>query len=401
MTLLKIDYRFKEIFPGGSQDDSSYYYHTTTLAIDFDLNYTNQLNGNYRDAFIRNDGNPVPRQAFGPGLLSAPFLMLSNTISSFVNIRSNTSLNYFVYSFIASIYLLTAIQLIKKAVNLTKSKHYLLNLLIILGSGVTYYAFERFSMSTVYEFFSASFILFLSKKILSVQDRKVQNFYIMFLPICQFVLLTNRWNNLHFFIVPFIIFFYYKKPINIITKNIFYYLGIFIGATIFLIHTKLLYGIYTFSQQSIYPTTNWLVYERMQSFYNPDLIIENLIKAFKYFLTTLFSFEFGIFYFSPIIFLSIFVVFYFLLRRDYKILVSLVLFYIIPFLPILVFENHGTSYGFRYLFTLIPINIFFYFKLFQSHKTVSYYLLFFSVFGIFSQLFFETTQFSRCQKRQL
>ena len=63
LLFIKVDYRFKEIYPGGAQDDSSYYYHAQTIGIDKDFDYTNQLNGNYKDAYIRSDGLPVPRQS--------------------------------------------------------------------------------------------------------------------------------------------------------------------------------------------------------------------------------------------------------------------------------------------------------------------------------------------------
>ena len=85
LLFIKVDYRFKEIFPGGSQDDSVYFYHTQTLAIDFDLDYTNQLDGNLRDAFIRNDNKPVPRQSLGPGIFSSPFLLVSFHFKTFFN----------------------------------------------------------------------------------------------------------------------------------------------------------------------------------------------------------------------------------------------------------------------------------------------------------------------------
>ena len=43
LLLLKVDYRFEEIYSGGAQDDSSYYYHAQTIAIDKDLDYSNQF----------------------------------------------------------------------------------------------------------------------------------------------------------------------------------------------------------------------------------------------------------------------------------------------------------------------------------------------------------------------
>tara|TARA_B100000212_G_C27256644_1_gene482590 strand:+ start:77 stop:715 length:639 start_codon:yes stop_codon:yes gene_type:complete len=101
--------------------------------------------------------------------------------------------------------------------------------------------------------------------------------------------------------------------------------------------------------------------------------------------------EFGIFYFSSIVFSSLIFLLYFLYKKKYSLFLVLFIFYAIPFLPVLVFENHGTSYGFRYLFTIIPVNLIIYFKEFSKNKLLTLYLITFSIFGLFSQLFFEST----------
>ena len=83
-----------------------------------------------------------------------------------------------------------------------------------------------------------------------------------------------------------------------IFKSFYYFLGNFVGATLFLIHTKLLYGIFTFSQKSIYPSSDWVVNERLQNFLESENLVENIFLSLKYLLITCFSPEFGIFYFS-------------------------------------------------------------------------------------------------------
>lgn len=391
LLLFKVDYRFKEIYPGGSQDDSSYYYHTQTLAVDFDLDYSNQLNGNFKDAFIRADGKPVPRQSFGPGLLNSPFLLLANTLSKQINIKSNTSMNYFIYSLIAAFYLYLSVLFLRFVI--IDNKNYQNNkmLLFIFGSGITYFAFERFSMSTVYEFFSVCLIILISYKI---KKDSTNNWYIFFLPVAQFLMLINRWNNLHLFLVPLIYLVLYRRNLNILFKNLFFYLGNIVGVFVFLIHTKLLYGFFTLSQTKIYPKGDWIVNQRLENFLDLSNFSENIFIAIKYLTVTCFSMEFGIFYFSAIIFAGFYFLGNYLLTKNYKLFALLSLFYLIPFLPILVFENHGTSYGFRYLFTLIPINLLIYFKEYSKHRFLTFYLIVFSLFGILSQLFFETTHLS-------
>ena len=100
----KVDYRLYEIAPGSIQDDSIYYYHTQTIAIDFDFDYTNQLDGNLKDSYIRDDGLPVPRQSVGTGIIASPILFITNIISKYLN--TVNSLNYFIYSLIPIIFLL-------------------------------------------------------------------------------------------------------------------------------------------------------------------------------------------------------------------------------------------------------------------------------------------------------
>ena len=54
LTLTKIDFRFDEINPGSFVDDAEYYYHTQTIAIDKDLDYSNQMpNVPYRNLNIK------------------------------------------------------------------------------------------------------------------------------------------------------------------------------------------------------------------------------------------------------------------------------------------------------------------------------------------------------------
>ena len=50
-------------------------------------------------------------------------------------------------------------------------------LLITFGSGVTYFAFERFSMSTIYEFFSISIVLFFSHKVKNSNIKRILYFF--------------------------------------------------------------------------------------------------------------------------------------------------------------------------------------------------------------------------------
>ena len=45
MSLVKVDYRFEEIDYGKSVDDAEYYYSAITVGVDYDLDFSNQMEG--------------------------------------------------------------------------------------------------------------------------------------------------------------------------------------------------------------------------------------------------------------------------------------------------------------------------------------------------------------------
>ncbi len=387
----KVDYRLTEIFPGGSQDDSVYYYHVQTIVEDNDFDYTNQLNGNLQDAYIKADGTPIPRQSFGMALIATPFVYLSNIITNFLNVDTYTSLNYFIYSIVPIIILISSFKILLSLTSDFRFKN-LFTFIIFLGSGVSYYVFERFSMSLIYEFFSFCLIIKLTDWLFI--NKKEKTNYILLLPILQFIFLMIRWNNYHIFLLPVI---YVQLVLNdkfSIGLNKKFILGNLIGAIVFLLHTRLLYGISTFLQSTIYPNDGWVVYERLERYKNLSLFSENVQDIFQYIFVILFSQEFGLLYFCPIVFLSIYFLYKFILAKKYFQSLILFIYYVFPLIPVILFENHGGSYGFRYLFTLIPLNIIFLYSEYKNKKFLIYFVIFISIFGSISQLFFESTPYS-------
>ena len=160
---LKIDYRFvDEIVCCG--DDHDYYLHAETIALDFDFDYKNQFENIEKIRFIH-DGKKAPKGFVGPGILSAPFLFIGNLFDKLI--VNNSLYNYRVlfYSFSSLFYLFLSVNLMTKTLKLMKIKYNFTHLLLFyLGSGVTYFAFERYSMSHAYEVFTASLVLYLSAK---------------------------------------------------------------------------------------------------------------------------------------------------------------------------------------------------------------------------------------------
>ena len=125
-----------------------------------------------------------------------------------------------------------------------------------------------------------------------------------------------------------------------------------------------------------------------------DFIITNLTNLF----IILFTKEFGIFWFSPIIFIGLLVnlILIFLEKNRKPLFISLFI-YAQTFAIVLMWKSTAASYGFRYLFNLVPLSIilFIFFKSKYKYKIIDYYILIFSIIGILSLFFFETTEMTQ------
>ena len=392
MTFFKIDFRLKEIPQGALSDDSSYYYHAQTIGVDLDLDYSNQLKGtNKRNLNVENN-NPVPVHPIGVGLLAGPFLFLSNILNNLFNLDSVVSFNYFIYSLVGIVYIFFGLRITNKVLyeNLDNYNP-IQNYLFLLGSGLTYYAFERFSMSHSYEYFAVVFIFYLS----FLYHKKQSRFLQFLIPFTMFFLLTLRWSNYHIFIIPLIYFelFHDRKQTRLYSKT-FFFIGSITGITLFLLHTKFLYGLYTFNPSDIFLLVENRLASNYENLLNFNNFGNNIVLALKTLLILLFTKEFGLFFFTPIIFIGFLSLIVFIYKKKFKLFFLVSFAHLIPFLGILVFQNTSYSYGFRYMFSLIGLNIFIYFKFFSQNKLVTYYLIFFSIFGVFSQLIFETSEYT-------
>ena len=127
-------------------------------------------------------------------------------------------------------------------------------------------------------------------------------------------------------------------------------------------------------------------------FFEIDMFFENILFVIKSSQIILFSQEFGLFYFAPIIFLSSVLIFMVLRSNKPRLSFLLFLIYIFPLFSVVVIQNTAFSYGYRYLFALIPINVLIYFKFFGKNKIIQNYLYVFSLLGFILYLFFETSQ---------
>ena len=121
-----------------------------------------------------------------------------------------------------------------------------------------------------------------------------------------------------------------------------------------------------------------------------DFLLTSILDSFK----VIFGNEFGIFWLSPIIFaglaLSIFNL------KNYKNLgnILLLICFAQNFAILIIWQSTGASYGFRYLYSLVPICviIFYYYKKVFKQKIFFNLIFLISIFANLSILFFETTE---------
>ena len=182
-------------------------------------------------------------------------------------------------------------------------------------------------------------------------------------------------------------------------KNKFFIFSFLVNIFIFLSISNSIYGLYTLNAADIYGLNL------------ATSTIEKTITSSGYILMLLeriiiisFSQEFGIFWFQPIIFFSIFFsVYKFLISaKNYKLKYLLVALSFLQILFIAIsWGGTGSSFGWRYLMSLTPLAVIFYYysKNNIKYNFIHYLLITFSVFSIFSTIFFETT--SQTQLSQL
>ena len=121
-----------------------------------------------------------------------------------------------------------------------------------------------------------------------------------------------------------------------------------------------------------------------------DFLLKSILDSFR----VIFGNEFGIFWLSPIIFaglaLSI------LNLKNYKNFgnILLLICFAQNFAILIIWQSTGASYGFRYLYSLVPICviIFYYYKKIFKQKIFFNFIFLMSIFSNLSILFFETTE---------
>ena len=197
LLLIKTDYRLGSTI-NCCGDDFDYYSHAYTVAVDFDFNYENQI-PEYSKFYFTNGEKIAPVGFSGSGLLAAPFLFIGNILDNVFN-YSDKPLNFKIifYSLSSLVYLtVTAILLQKSILLLNNDIRRTTALLLVSGSGVAYFALERFSMTHIYEVFVNALIIYLSTAAFKTSEK----IYFAFIPFSIFLGLLVKLSNFYIVLI--------------------------------------------------------------------------------------------------------------------------------------------------------------------------------------------------------
>jgi len=382
---LKTDFRLEEdIYCCG--DDHDYYSHSETLVIDFDLDYTNQLEG-YEKSRYFNNNKIAPIGFVGSGILATPFIFLGNSLDKIIILNSGVNFKILFYSFSSIFYLYLSIFFLLKIKNLIYKEFKNLNVIFLfLGSGLSYYSFERFSMTHTYEVFAITMISYFSIKLINNIDNKNSYDYFL-LSFFLFLSFNIRWVNYFAFLIPFFLFkLFNTKNIKLLKSKAFLSISTFLLFLTLYINYSI-YGIATLNPNDVYSKGDLS---------NSFQIFSNIFKTTESFFIILFSKEFGILYFSPIIFFGLIIIIFKVFKyHSFSSFLGL-LIYLQVFAIVIIWQSTASSYGFRYLLCLTPISVILLLEWFknsaiENKEFILNFLIGISIFSLISTLFFETT----------
>lgn len=385
LLFIKVDYRILNQI-NCCVDDFDYYSHAYTVIIDKDFDYSNQYPQASTEVFKINN-KVIPLGFVGSGILSAPFLLIGKIIDNFYP-NTTTTNTWLFYSLSSIFYLFISIRLIYNALDKSgKNPNIFFIALLLFGSGLSYFSFERFSMTHVYEVFTISLILNLIVKI----QTKNKNIYLFLLPVIIFLALLVRYTNYYVILLPYIfnkILFNKNKLFEI--KNLKFILsGFSIGILIFYLVTKNVYGLFTLNPTKLYGDSS-----KIDSYLNAtSSLTEFVVFNLKSFFVLFFSQEFGLFWFNPIVFIGCILIFTKIKKSNFLLLVCLLACYFQNFLLVSIWQSTASSYGFRYVLSLVPLSIVLVYtnSLKKLKNYTNLYLTIFSLFGLLSIFLFESS----------
>ena len=213
-----------------------------------------------------------------------------------------------------------------------------------------------------------------------------------------------RWVNYYLILLPVFVFYLMNKKENIkkyLITNPYYFFGLISGLGIFLAHTKTLYNFVGINPSKVSnyagPATNLI--DKFLNFSNLEkfVSIETLVSILNDFTLILFSQEFGLAWFSPVLFMMFYVMMKLFFTRKYEIFLLISIIVSIPLGIVILWQSVASSYGYRYIFSLIPVAILLSYKYLSTKEFKILTLL--NIFSIFLYLMFETNELNSLREQ--
>jgi len=385
-------------------DDLDYITHAFTIALDFDLDYANE---DVRLNKFEEGRAAVPVGPVGPGLMAAPFVAAFSVIDRIQGhpvIEKHSerigSWSLFGFLFASSLYFLLGLMLYASAFQNLFSSSRASIYFLAASTGMLFYVLNRFSMTHSFEFFELALIVWGAVKAM----RAPQSWSAFMACGCGVALtFVTRVGNYNVLLLPFLLLTFFRLGFmpGCSRMSLMKDFGkvIFCSLIAFIPVIWINYSLYGSPFQTLHSSGLKNFGSVPAEGLGLDGIFIEVIKSLVYLPTLLFSSEFGLFFSNPVVFLGIPTLLILIptwLKKD-RFLVSLlwfgVLFYTaLPVAVVLLWKNTASSYGYRYVFSLIPLGllgVLYLFKIWKPDlKKLKYVFCFLVIAGILSQMLF-------------
>ena len=380
-------------FMGGG-DDATYVAYAMSAALDGDLDFSNEIAG---QLIVSPNGQIRPVHPAGPGLVAAPLVAIFSvgdrlTEHPVVDDRAQLggSWSYFGFFLASASALIIGLLLTSRSVlSLTATLSPKFLTIVLAGTGIPYYGLKRFTMGHSFEFFAAGIIL-----LAVVRFRRANcNPLLSAMSIGAGVALSLlvRPANVNVTFLPALVYFLMQLfPSNLTSPRIkaaalrWIATGTLLGVVFTFASNSALYGtLYpSFGQQYLSSEVRENSQDVNQGGIgatSPSLassinefVVDTTPRAMTAFgrlsdlSTIVFAQEYGLLWFMPIVpvgglllLLSLIVVWRQFGQRRYVMLVMLlsIAYVTVPLGVVLVWQSHASSFGFRYLFSLVPLGL--------------------------------------------
>lgn len=327
-------------------DGNGYYSYLPATFIHHDFSfkfYTERVKPEPVWFLVQSKGKQVNKYFIGEALVMTPFFLVSHGFSYLLEDEHNGySKVYFIGVLIAALfYLWMGLFFLRKLL-----LHYQLNDLWIsfilicfgIGSNLFYYSTQEPSMSHVYSFAFISLFLFLVQQYIHSKKRKV---YFLSLFVLALIILIRPINGIILLFAPFFFtdFKSFRLEVVSLSKKVFREIGYYI-----LVFSPFLLQLIVWKIETGYFVVESYPDERFY-FDNPQIV------------NSLFSYNKGLFVYTPICFLSLFSFIAFVLQKKYfQLLVSFFFLSItVYFLSAWYQWQYGWSFGLRAYIDFFPV----------------------------------------------